>query len=101
MNRALTDTLKEQTRILLHNFKTAIETCDMDYILCGAPVWKHVYHTLHSCDQWFINPEQYTEPAFHEPTLNSLDHWSEKRLSRGDLLDYFESIQYKIMRYLD
>ena len=22
----------------------------------GAPLWQHVYHTLHHLDQWFINP---------------------------------------------
>lgn len=22
----------------------------------GAPLWQHLYHALHSLDQWFINP---------------------------------------------
>jgi hypothetical protein len=35
-----------------------LQTCNLDFILCDLPVWKHVYHMLHSCDQWFINPKQ-------------------------------------------
>lgn len=39
----------------------------------GAPVWRHVYHMLHSLDQWFINPLGYQEPAIHGESLNDLD----------------------------
>ena len=66
----------------------------MDTILCDMPIWKHAYHTLHSLDV-------YTEPDFHEPNLNSLDVYDNKKvLSRELLIDYFESIQEKIMEYL-
>jgi len=39
----------------------------------GAPAWRHVYHMLHSLDQWFINPTHYQEPAIHTEGLNDLD----------------------------
>ena len=31
---------------------------------CGMPLWKHIYHTLHSLDLWYINPrdKKYQEP---------------------------------------
>ncbi len=100
MNRELVNIISEQTGILLYNVKTMILTCDMDFRLCGQPVWKHVYHALHSCDQWFINPQKYIEPPFHEPGLNSLDANSEKVLSKEELLKYYESVKAKISGYL-
>ena len=64
MERKLVETIREQTVILLHNFSTVIRTCDLDFVLCGMPIWKHAYHALHSCDRWFINPDRYAEPPF-------------------------------------
>lgn len=101
MERRLVETLKNGTEIMLHNFYVTLVTCDMDYILCEMPIWKHCYHALHSCDQWFINPTKYKEPSFHEEGLNSLDIMSEKVLTREDLLCYFEQVKSKITAYLD
>lgn len=101
MGREIVEIIAGQTIILLHNVKTTILTCDLDYMLCSMPVWKHVYHALHSCDQWFVNPDNYrTEPPFHEPGLNSLDVTSGTALSRETLLDYYEHIRQKTVSYL-
>ena len=80
--------IEAQTDILLHNVSTAIKTCDMDYVLCDMPLWKHLYHALHSLDRWFINPQRYSEPYFHVPDLNSLDVQSSKTLTREELAEY-------------
>lgn len=99
--RELIETIIKSTQIMFHNFHTALVTCDMNYILCDMPIWKHCYHALHSCDQWFINPTKYEEPDFHEPGLNSLDYMGEKVLTREQLLSYFEEVKDKILNYLD
>ena len=78
-----------------------LQTCNLEYILCDFPVWKHVYHMLHSFDQWFINPHHYVEPDFHEPKMNSLDIMTENVLSRNDLLIYLDCIYVKISNYLN
>lgn len=101
MERRLIETIKASTEIMFHNFYVTLVTSNMDYILCGMPIWKHCYHALHSCDQWFINPTQYEEPPFHEEGLNSLDYMGNKILSREELLEYFETVKAKIMNYLD
>lgn len=103
MRRDLVKTIKDCTEILFLNFETTLKTCDMDYVLCGMPIWKHCYHTLHSLDQWYINPYDYTEPPFHEDKLNSLDYLDEngKVLTREELKEYFKTIQTKIINYLD
>lgn len=40
----------------------------------GAPLWQHLYHALHSLDQWFINPKatDFVEPPIHTPHLQDL-----------------------------
>ncbi|MGN0459023.1 MAG: hypothetical protein ACI4IL_08645 [Eubacterium sp.] len=58
MRNELIKVIRDSTEIMFHNFYVTLVTCDMDYILCDMPVWKHCYHTLHSCDQWFINPNR-------------------------------------------
>jgi hypothetical protein len=100
MGRELVEIITDQTVILLHNVKTSILTCDMDYVLCSMPIWKHIYHALHSCDQWFINPNSYKEPPFHEPGLNSLDAQSDTALSRETLFDYYDHVRSKALDYL-
>lgn len=101
MGNELVKVIKDSTEIMFHNFYVTLVTCDMDYILCDMPIWKHCYHTLHSCDQWFINPLEYEEPSFHEEGLNSLDYMGNKVLSREELLSYFEDVKIKIFSYLD
>lgn len=101
MSPQLVNTIKLSTEVLFTNAEIMLKTCNLDFILCGMPIWKHVYHMLHSCDQWYINPYEYTEPDFHEPNLNSLDIESEKILSRDELFQYLDSVKIKIMEYLD
>ncbi len=101
MKNELVCAIRQNTELLFQNADILLNTCDLDFILCEMPIWKHVYHMLHSCDQWYINPTIYTEPAFHEPNLNSLDIPSEKKLSREALLAYLGQVQKKILRYVD
>lgn len=101
MGSELIGSIKLNTEALFTNANIMLQTCNLDYILCDMPIWKHAYHMLHSCDQWYINPNEYTEPNFHEPNLNSLDIQSEKILSRDELLQYLSNVKAKTMNYLD
>ena len=100
MSNEIVSTIEEQTETLFLNVEITLHTCNMNIIVCGMPVWKHVYHMLHSLDRWFINPQVYEEPPFHEPNLNSLDIPSEKVLSKEEMLSYFDGIKVKISCYL-
>ena len=101
MSRELVTVIRQQAQVLFENASIMLQTCNLDFILCDMPVWKHVYHTFHSCHRWFINPNRYAEPDFHVPDLNSLDIPSEKTLSRAELGDYLDSIKTKILAYID
>jgi predicted RNA-binding protein Jag len=101
MSCELIKTIRKQTEVLFYNANIMLQTCNLNFMLCDMPVWKHVYHALHSCDQWYINPKHFSEPDFHESNLNSLDIKSDKVLSREDLFQYLEKIHIKILAYLD
>lgn len=69
----------------------------------NMPVWKHVYHMLHSLDLYFINPrdKNFTEPAIHVENLNNLDVQTCKILTRGEISDYFSGTKTKISNYVN
>ena len=65
-----------------------------DHCYGGAPLWQHLYHTLHHLDQWFINPRDndFVEPPVHTPHLQELDIYPATNLSRRDMDGYFFAI---------
>lgn len=73
-----------------------------DKAYCQMPLWKHIYHMLHSLDQWMVNPrdEDFREPPFHRPALNNLDVFSDGSLTRNQINSYFAQVEDKITRYM-
>lgn len=71
-------------------------------LYCEMPLWKHIYHMLHSLDLWFINPRDinYAEPEFHIKDLNNLDVITEKTLTNLEITNYYNQISDKIKNYL-
>lgn len=69
---------------------------------CGMPLWKHIYHTLHSLDLWLINPrdENFAEPSFHIKNLNNLDAPSLQEVNREQMEGYLGAIQARVLAYL-
>lgn len=98
--------IREQTKRALWEVGNVIK-CIPEEIFgkeyCGMPLWKHVYHMLHSLDLWFVNPNDtgYMEPGFHVKDLNNLDVVAEKEISREQLDDYFLCVERKIKRYTE
>lgn len=87
------DIIADQTQRALwevQNVSDCIPNSLWNTLYCGMPMWKHVYHMLHSLDLWFINPhdKNFVEPSFHVYDLNNLDVVSEKNLTRNDLGEY-------------
>ncbi|WP_395014570.1 hypothetical protein [Robinsoniella peoriensis] len=69
---------------------------------CEMPLWKHVYHMMHSLDLWFINPRDshFQEPTIHVKDLNNLNVVSKKELTYNEIKSYFFQIEEKINQYL-
>ncbi len=104
MEKRIIQVITEQTKILFQNLNgvlDAISDDQMDKVIFDAPLWKHIYHMLHSLDQWFINPCVYDNPDFHEYGMNSFAIETDKRLSKNTLVTYFNDIEEKIDRFLD
>ena len=103
--KSLIDVIEDQTLRALWQVKNVIDCVPdslWDKLYCGMPCWKHIYHMLHSLDQWYINPrdKNFREPDIHEKDLNNLDVYSEKRLSREEIDRYFSGVKEKIRRYV-
>ena len=97
--------ITDQTKRALWEVKNVIdcipeELWDKEY--CEMPCWKHVYHMLHSLDQWYINPcdNNFKEPEIHVKDLNNLDIVSEKHLSKAEIDSYYIDIKVKLEAYL-
>lgn len=102
----LKDIIQEQTHRALWEVKNVIDCVPDDYwekLYCEMPLWKHIYHMLHSLDMWFINPRypHYTEPPIHEKDLNNLDVVSGKRLTRDEINNYYAQVAEKINLYAE
>ncbi len=83
------------------NIRTSIRTYDREALCCGAPCWRWAYHAIHSADKWFINPYDYTEPAFHEEGMDNPDNPTTVVLSDQQLLEYLSQVEAKTLAYLD
>ncbi|HWR22591.1 MAG TPA: DinB family protein [Feifaniaceae bacterium] len=95
--------IREQTMRALWEVENVVDCIPpgmWDAPYCGMPLYKHVYHMLHSLDQWFVNPRRYTEPNFHIPSLNNLDAATEKALTKEELHSYFLQVSEKVRQYL-
>lgn len=100
----VTQIIKEQTHRALWSITNVISCIpDLKYekCYCDMPLWKHVYHTIHSLDRWYINPYKYIEPTFHVANLNSLDVHTEKVLSKQEVDQYLLTVTNKIEAYID
>ena len=95
------DMIKKQADSNFVNLRTAILTYDRDALVCGAPAWRYVYHTIHSADKWFFNPFVYNEPSFHTEGLDNPNFSCDTVLTDEQLLDYLERVRAKTAAYLD
>lgn len=99
----LCEIINDQTDKALWELKNIIDCVpdklwDKNY--CEMPLYKHIYHTLHSLDRWFINPKIYTEPDIHINNLNNLDIETNKYICRNEINEYYDLIKKKIYDYL-
>lgn len=93
--------IKEQAEINFINLETAIKTYDRNAPVCGAPAWRYVYHTIHSADKWFINPNEYDEPVFHKQGMDNPDNPCDVVLSDEELLGYMNEVRVKTRQYIE
>ena len=101
MSTTLFKSIKDLTDLMFFNLKIAMKTCDWQADICGAPAWRYIYHTIHSCDKWFINPSVFEEPSFHAQGLDWPDNPFDIILSEEQLYGYYEKVREKVLAFLD
>lgn len=99
--RRLVESIRQQTELMFYNLSVSMKTCNRDWLICGTPAWRYFYHTLHSCDQWFINPHHFAEPWLHVENMNNVDAPCDKVLTDKELWEYFDYVEKKTLHYLD
>lgn len=99
--KTLCEVIKEQVGANFLNLETAVRTYDRNALVCGAPAWRYVYHTIHSADKWFFNPSCYEEPPFHEDGMDNPDNPCIVLLSDTELLEYLQKVKQKTFDFLD
>ncbi|MDD4492955.1 MAG: DinB family protein [Eubacteriales bacterium] len=100
MSDCIVNSIKTSTDLMFHNLKIAMKTCDWKAEICEAPMWRYIYHTLHSCDKYFINPHVYTEPPFHHNGMDWPDSPCETVLDEHQLWEYYEFVREKTLAYI-
>ena len=93
--------IKKETAINFADLEIAIKTYNRNALVCGAPAWRYVYHTIHSADKWYIDPFVFEEPSFHEDEMDDPDRGCKTVLSDEQLLEYLYKVREKIFAYLD
>jgi hypothetical protein len=97
------DSIKNQTKQIFQNIDILIEVIpknEFDTIKGGFKTWKHFYHLIHSLDQNFIDPSNYSEPEFHKKNLNIIYMNDENKLAKDEIEKYYISVKDKIQKYL-
>ncbi|MDD3244455.1 MAG: hypothetical protein PHD32_12175 [Eubacteriales bacterium] len=100
-SRTLVKMIQEQTELIFCNMSISMKTCPWEGQICGTPVWRYFYHTLHSCDKWYRNPNAFAEPAIHAPALDKVDLPCDKTLTEKELWDYFDAVRGRTLAYLN
>lgn len=104
MENQLTMVIKDQTDRALWEIKNVID-CVPDELwsreYCEMPLFKHIYHMLHSLDLWYINPNDpsYREPDIHIDSLNDLEVKTGRFITRTEINDYYMAVKNKITAY--
>lgn len=93
--------IAKQTDANFENLRVAVLTYDRNALVCGAPAWRYVYHTIHSADKWFFNPFIFNEPEFHEEGLDNPNIPCSTVLSDEQLLGYLDCVRRKTADYLN
>ena len=104
MNEPYSAVIRKSTKKSIWSLKNVMDCVpdDMwDALYCDTPLYKHIYHTLHSLDRWYMNPDVYTEPDIHTQGLNDLNTPANEYLSRELLNGYANRVEAKITNYLD
>ena len=93
-----------QTEKLFENVGALLSVVDSDVLSHERfrwPLWRQIYHMLHSIDKWFINPSRYQDHRSDGLEIAALNAPTQiVPLDRATLIDYYDHINEKVMSYV-
>jgi len=96
--------VQTQTVQIFENLEIIIESIPEEKFqstIGGFPIWKNLYHCIHSLDKNLIDPASYSEPCFHEKNMDVIYLETTTKLSKNQLINYYLEVKQKIMNYLN
>ena len=97
------ESIQNQTVQMFENIEKIFESITEDKfqsVIGGFPMWKNMYHCIHSLDKNLIDPSSYCEPSFHEKNMDVIYLETPKILSKNELMNYYTEVKQKIANYL-
>ena len=102
--KTMVEVIRRQSEQLFDNIGYVLDYTDDDLLarpICRWPLWRQIYHLLHSMDQWFINPFSYTERHPDGAMIRAINTPVDaKPFSRAELREYRGQVEEKIRTYL-
>ena len=104
MEKNLVSIIRSQSTQLFKNTEYLFDYVDNRLLaekICKWPLWRQLYHLLHSMDQWFINPYMYKdqrEDGYNIAALSS--DCNRPPLTKEELFEYYRMIKGKVGDYL-
>jgi len=99
----ISESIKTQSKQIFQNIDYIFNVINSENInnkIGVFPIWKQIYHLLHSIDQNFIDPSNFIEPDFHKKNLNVIFIDSNELLTKDQLFQYYQNVREKIELYL-
>lgn len=97
--------IKDQTYRSIRSLYNVVQGIPDEYwgiTYSEIPIWRHIYHTVHSLDKWYINPARYEEPEFHIKKLDDLNVVDiNTQISREQIEKYMINVFRKTLSYID
>ena len=104
MKERLIEIINDQASRLFRNTEYVFDYVDDKLLskkICKLPLWRQLYHMLHSMDQWFLNPFRYKDhrkDGFNIAGLNT--ELEMEAVKKDELLKYYKKIRAKVRNYL-
>ena len=104
MQESFINTISIQAKQVFRNIQSVFDYVDDDILsagLCKWPLWRQLFHMLHSMDQWFISPFEYEDGWENGHQINALNTEIDMpAISRKELLSFFLRVEAKVEDYL-
>lgn len=99
----LAESVERQSRQIFQNIEILFESIpdeEFSTVKGGFETWKQFYHLIHSIDKNLIDPGNFIEPDFHQKNMDIIFVHTQPKLSRSEIIAYYQAVKEKSRSYL-